>query len=87
MTEYWFLGWLATLMGVFLLGRWMGADYAIKEFEHRGDKLAAEPDDLVYDLWTLVNATSMWPGRRRNFHRALSVLREKLPMQNPERAD
>lgn len=85
--QAWFLGWLASLLAVFLWGRWHGADYAIKEFELRGDKLEAEPSDLVYDLWVLVNGTSMWPGRRRDFHRLLSILRKQLPMQNPERAD
>ena len=87
MAEYWFLGWLATTLVTFLVGRHVGATFAIREFEKRGDRLSSLPGDLVYDLWELVNATSMWPGRRRQFHRSLDMLRQKLPMENPERAE
>jgi hypothetical protein len=81
------IGILASQGIAFLWGRWMGADFTIKEFEKRGDVLLSEPGDLVYDLWVLVNATSMWPGRRREFHRGLDALRKKIPLANPERSE
>jgi hypothetical protein len=83
--QYLVLGWLASVLVAFLLGRHFGAEFAIREFEKRGDRLEAEPGDLTYDLWELVNGTQMFPGRRRQFHRTLDILRKKMPMQNPER--
>ncbi len=84
--KYWIIGILASQGLAFLLGRRMGADLAIKEFEGRGDLLSAEPHDLVWALWGLVNETSMFAVRRRRYHRLLDILRQKLPLENPERA-